>query len=64
VRAAGLLVGVEMRTAVSPIITDAREKGLLIINAGENVLRLAPALIIERQHVDEAINILEYCLDS
>ncbi|MBE2221319.1 MAG: aspartate aminotransferase family protein, partial [Anaerolineae bacterium] len=33
VRAAGLLVGVEMKTAVSPLITAARDKGLMIINA-------------------------------
>jgi len=59
VRAAGLLVGVEMKSPVSPIIVAARDKGLLIINAGENVLRMAPALILERQHVDEAIDILE-----
>ena len=63
VRAAGLLIGVEMKTAVSPIIAAARDKGLLIINAGENVLRMAPALIIERQHVDEAISILESLLN-
>jgi acetylornithine/succinyldiaminopimelate/putrescine aminotransferase len=62
VRVAGLLVGVEMKTAVSPLIIAAREKGLLIINAGENVLRLAPALIVEREHIDEAINILEQLL--
>lgn len=64
VRAAGLLVGVEMKTAVSPLIAAAREQGLIIINAGENVLRLAPALIVERQHIDEAVNILEDCLIS
>lgn len=64
VRAAGLLVGVEMKTAVAPLIAAARDKGLLIINAGENVLRLAPALIVEKQHIDEAIDILESCLNN
>ncbi len=63
VRAAGLLVGVEMKTAVSPLIAAAREQGLILINAGENVLRLAPALIVQRQHIDEAIVILEECLN-
>lgn len=64
VRTAGLLIGVEMNKPVAPLITAARDNGLLVINAGENVLRLAPALIIERQHVDEAIDILEECLIS
>ncbi len=64
VRGAGLLVGVEMRTAVAPLVAAARSHGLMIINAGENVLRLAPPLIVTRHHVDEAINILETCLSS
>jgi acetylornithine/succinyldiaminopimelate/putrescine aminotransferase len=64
VRSAGLLVGVEMKTAVSPLIAAAREKGLILINAGENVLRLAPALIVERRHIDEAVTILESILEK
>ena len=59
VRGAGLLVGVEMKTAVLPLITRARQNGLILINAGDTVLRLAPPLIAERQHVDEAIRKLE-----
>lgn len=64
VRAAGLLVGVEMSKPVAPLIAAARDKGLLVINAGENVLRFAPALIIQRQHIDEAIGILEGILEN
>ncbi len=62
IRAAGLLVGVELSKPVANVIADARAKGLLVINAGETVLRLAPALILERQHVDEAVHILEEIL--
>ncbi|MBE2225265.1 MAG: aminotransferase class III-fold pyridoxal phosphate-dependent enzyme, partial [Anaerolineae bacterium] len=54
----------EMKTAVSPLITAARDKGLMIINAGENVIRLAPALIVQRQHIDEAVTILEEILEN
>jgi predicted acetylornithine/succinylornithine family transaminase len=63
VRGAGLLVGVELNTAVKSYVNAAREKGLLIINAGENVLRLAPPLIVSRGEIDEAVNIIEQCLD-
>jgi acetylornithine/N-succinyldiaminopimelate aminotransferase len=59
VRGAGLLVGVELKTAVLPLITRARQNGLILINAGDTVLRLAPPLIAERQHIDEAIRKLE-----
>ncbi|MCB8986610.1 MAG: aspartate aminotransferase family protein [Ardenticatenaceae bacterium] len=64
VRGAGLLVGVEMNTAVVPLIAAARSQGLMVINAGENVLRLAPPLIAAQEHVDEALTILENCLAS
>jgi predicted acetylornithine/succinylornithine family transaminase len=64
VRAAGLLVGVELTGSVKPIIAAAREKGLMIINAGENVLRLAPPLIITKEQIDTAVTIIEECLGS
>lgn len=62
VRAAGLLVGVEMTIPVNPLITAARQEGLLIINAGENVLRLAPPLIISHEEIDEAVQIIDRIL--
>lgn len=62
VRGAGLLVGVEMKTAVTDIISQARSKGLLVINAGPNVLRLAPPLIVGRAEIDTAVTIIEDCL--
>jgi acetylornithine/succinyldiaminopimelate/putrescine aminotransferase len=58
IRGVGLLVGIEMKTAVAPWIASAREKGLLIINAGENILRLAPPLIASRDEIDEAVAII------
>jgi predicted acetylornithine/succinylornithine family transaminase len=62
VRGVGLLVGVELDGPAAPIIAAAREKGLLIINAGENVLRIAPPLIVSGEHVDAAVAILGECL--
>lgn len=62
VRGLGLLVGVQMDTAVAPITAAARNKGLLLISAGENVLRLAPPLIITQEQIDTAVGIIEECL--
>ncbi len=62
VRGSGLLVGVEMTESVKPLIAAARDKGLLVINAGTNVLRLAPPLIITKEQIDTAVHILEVCL--
>ncbi|MCP5094847.1 MAG: aspartate aminotransferase family protein [Chloroflexi bacterium] len=64
VRGVGLLIGVEMKTAVSPLIVAAREKGLLVINAGENVLRLVPALTVTKEEIDTAVSIIESCLEA
>ena len=64
VRGAGYLVGVEMKSAVSSLIATAREKGLLVINAGENVLRLAPPLIAGRAEIDQAVNIIDESLSA
>ena len=62
VRGAGLLVGVELKTAVAPILAAARQRGLLIINAGDTTLRIAPPLIVTRDHIDAAVAILGACL--
>ncbi len=58
VRGSGLLVGVELDTPVAPILAAARERGLLIINAGAHVIRLAPPLVVTREQIDEAVELL------
>ena len=40
-------------------IETALSKGLVTIGAGENVVRVLPSLIIEREHVRDAIDMLE-----
>ena len=40
-------------------ITKAMEQGVIFINAGANTLRFVPPLIIEKEHVDEMIHVLE-----
>jgi predicted acetylornithine/succinylornithine family transaminase len=62
VRGRGLLVGVELDVEVAPILAAARENGLLIINAGTHVIRLAPPLTISREQIDEAVAIIEKLL--
>jgi len=63
IRGAGLLIGVELRCDVAPLVTAAREQGLLVINAGENVLRLCPPLNVTPAEIDQAVGILERCLE-
>jgi predicted acetylornithine/succinylornithine family transaminase len=58
VRGVGLLVGVEMTRPVAPLVNTARANGLLIINAGENVIRLCPPLIVSREQIETAVALM------
>lgn len=61
-RGIGLIQGMKMKRPVGEIINAALEKGLLVISARDNVLRLLPPLIIEKEHIDEMIEKLKSVL--
>lgn len=61
-RGIGLMQGLLFEQPVGPIINKAVEKGLLLINAGPNIIRFVPPLIIGEQDVDRMIEILEECI--
>lgn len=58
VRGRGLLLGMQMDSDPSPIVKFARERGLLLITAGNNTVRMVPPLIIDSATVDKAMAIL------
>ncbi|HEY1407567.1 MAG TPA: aspartate aminotransferase family protein [Promineifilum sp.] len=62
VRGAGLLVGIDLDIPAAEVIARARSTGLLVINAGEMTLRLAPPLVIAREQIDVAVANLGDCL--
>ena len=49
---------------VGGIISRALEEGLILINAGANIIRFVPPLVIDRRHIDEMIDMLEDCIDG
>ena len=61
-RGAGLMQGLVCNKPVGEYINRALEKGLILINAGTNIIRFVPPLIIKKEHVDEMIAILDSCL--
>ncbi|OON97876.1 MAG: acetylornithine aminotransferase [Epulopiscium sp. Nele67-Bin005] len=63
IRGKKLMQGIELTVSVAPIIEKCMEKGMLIIGAGEKVLRLLPPLIITKEEIDIAINILEEAIN-
>ena len=64
VRGRGLLVGVDMVAPVGDLVTACRERGLLALTAGDNALRLAPALIVTEKEIGEGCAIIDKALES
>ena len=64
VRGAGLMIGIELDVAVKPVISVIMDKGLLVVGAGDKVMRLLPPLTVSEGEIDAAINILAAALSS
>jgi len=58
VRGSGMLLGIKCVVTAGDIVAKAREKGLLVLTAGDNVLRILPPLIAGEREIDEAVGIL------
>ncbi len=63
-RGKGLMQGLVCDIPVAPIIADCLENGLVLINAGANIIRFVPPLIITKEHVDEMIAKLDQAMQS
>ena len=60
----GLMQGLELTIPLAEVNQRAIEEGLLVIQAGGNVIRFVPPLIIEKGHVDEMIEKLKKILNA
>lgn len=57
-RGVGMMQGLVFNRAVGDIIVKAMDKGLVLINAGTDIIRFVPPLIIKKEHVDQMMEIL------
>jgi acetylornithine/succinyldiaminopimelate/putrescine aminotransferase len=62
VRGLGLMLGVEMRFDVYNILVGCMERGVLVLDAGRNVLRFLPPLVIEKEQIDRVVEVLDEVL--
>ena len=62
VRGRGLLWGLELAEPAAPIVAAARERGLLVLTAGPEVIRLIPPLVITVEELERGVGILEEVL--
>lgn len=64
VRGVGLIVGLELRGRVTPVLKRLQDRGVLALPAGLNVLRLLPPLVITRNELRLVINAVKESLDE
>ncbi|MCY4062269.1 MAG: aspartate aminotransferase family protein [Chloroflexi bacterium] len=62
VRGRGLMIGLELRGRVTPILKALQEQGVLALPAGLNTLRLLPPLIISREQLSIVSGAIEAVL--
>ncbi|MGE5325604.1 MAG: acetyl ornithine aminotransferase family protein, partial [Deltaproteobacteria bacterium] len=74
IRGRGLMIGIELvkdqktkepnPQARNRAVALAFQKGLLILGCGENTLRLMPPLVVDREQVDFALDVLDSCISE
>jgi LysW-gamma-L-lysine/LysW-L-ornithine aminotransferase len=63
VRGLGLMLGVETRFDVHKILTDALGRGVLLLDAGRNIIRFLPPLCIDTGQIDRVVSTLGDCFE-
>ncbi len=62
IRGVGLMIGIELRTRVTPVLQALQVRGVLALPAGKTVLRLLPPLVIDPSELDHALIQIEAVL--
>ncbi len=62
-RGRGLMLGLDLRFDVLNIIMGSLERGVLFLDAGRNVVRMLPPLIIDREEIDRSITVLDEVIE-
>jgi len=64
VRGLGLMIGIEMKQKVAPILKTLQEKNIIALNAGMTVIRLLPPLVITYEQIDHLVDVLTEVLTA
>jgi acetylornithine/N-succinyldiaminopimelate aminotransferase len=64
VRGKGLILGMEVAVPARGIVAACMERGLLVLTAGDNVVRFVPPLILTEGDVDQAVTVVEAALKA
>ena len=63
-RGRGFMQGLVCAGPVKDVIARAMDNGLILINAGADIIRILPPLVVTRSEIDEMISILEGAIAS
>jgi acetylornithine/succinyldiaminopimelate/putrescine aminotransferase len=58
VRGRGLMLGMELTVPATDVVSAGLDAGFLLVNAGPDVVRFVPPLIVQKEHIDALINFL------
>lgn len=61
-RGRGLMRGIQINGSAAAAREASHAEGLLVVTAGDDVIRLLPPLVVEQEHIDEAIDKLRAVL--
>lgn len=64
IRGMGLLIGIKVKEEAKILINKCFEKGLLVVSAGPNVVRLLPPLNVSLEEIDNVINIFDEAMNE
>ena len=63
IRGRGLIIGIELKGRVTPVLQALQEKGILALPAGNTVLRLLPPLIITQDEMQQIVDAIAEILE-
>ncbi|CAG8642191.1 8124_t:CDS:2 [Ambispora leptoticha] len=63
IRGRGLILGMQFSRDPTPLVQLARERGLLIITAGNNTVRIVPPLILTKDQASHGVKIIEEAVE-
>ncbi|MFA5363833.1 MAG: aspartate aminotransferase family protein [Candidatus Bathyarchaeia archaeon] len=64
VRGLGLMIGMEFRFDIYNIIQECEKQGVLVLDAGRNILRFLPPLVITQEQIDKVVNVLDVAIGN
>lgn len=63
VRGRGLMLGAAIVGSVANVRSAAQDMGLLVVGAGDDVIRFVPPLIVQPHEIDEAVSVFRHALE-